>query len=200
MKNKLFLLAALAAIPTANAAITTLGSVTDNGGGSYTLLAGTSTDAEIEAFLNIATGTLDAANSVGNATDGSALKDEGISITAGEFFTFDWVWTNAETLGTTSYPDTLFVTIDLNGTETNVALANATDDATGTSGTFSFEATVSGTLDYGITVFNAGDAQVASSAVVNNISHVGPAAVPEPSSAVLGALGGLTLLARRRRK
>ncbi|WP_018970471.1 PEP-CTERM sorting domain-containing protein [Rubritalea marina] len=234
--NTPIVLVAFATLSTANAFVTTLGEVTDNGGGSYTISSG-STDrstieSEIDEFLRLnegTTGEADANTSIGDnyfdaivtdhylgsvvgtnsapiePTNGSAIRDGNISITAGESFNFTYDWTDGEaSYSGVDYADSLTVVILLNGLvvlEQVLQTTSITGTAMDTSGTniyFEWVATGTGVLEYGIAQFNGRDTSTGytSIATVYNISHVG---VPEPSTTALAALGTLAMLSIRRR-
>lgn len=163
-----------------NADVMTAGDVTNNGGGSFTLTSGNGSvsDSAIESFIGLTAGGLDAL-STGDATEGSAITDT-FNIASGDTFSFDWLWTSNEGDGV-DYNDFAFVNLSFDG----VALLADTFTPDGTSGSFSWMATTSGMLTYGIGVMDVNDTLVASTLTVNNIS----ATVAEPSAIALLALG-----------
>lgn len=180
--NKVISVCLLAFLNTAaNAAVTGIGNVTDNGGGSYTISNGDGSVAQdnVETFLGLSAGSLDGLS--GDATEGSAITDS-VSISAGQTFSFNWLWDSDEFADEPEFTDFSFVSLSLDGIQ---LLANTlTPD--NTSGTFSWLATASGTLTYGIGVMDVEDALIDSTLVVNNINVTN---VPEPASIALLAIG-----------
>jgi len=169
-------------VGSANAAIISIGNSTDNGGGSYTLSSGTGSvsDSSIETFVGLSSGALDTI-STGNATEGSALSDS-FSIVTGDTFSFDWLWTSNEAFGA-SYNDFSFVYLSLGG----IGILADTFTVDNTSGSFSWTATSSGLLTYGIGVMDVNDTIVDSFITVSNINT--STSVPEPASLALLAIG-----------
>ena len=123
--------------------------------------------------------------STGNATTGSAFGNS-IHVNAGQIFSFDWVWDSNES-NSSSYNDFAFVTLDLDG----ISLIADTSTADNSGGTFSWLATSTGTLNYGVGILDVRDSIVDSFLTVSNVQ-----AVPEPSTLAIFALSimGLSLI------
>lgn len=195
MKKILSILAVLAFANAANA-IQTIGNVTDNLDGSYILSTGSGSvsDADLETFLGLASGTLDnlAATTGGsspNATQGSAIKDAS-QVELGETFSFDWEWTSFEDNPSSSFNDFAFYAL----IDTGLGVIADTFTADGTTGTFSYAATSAGLLQWGIGVVDDSDSVVDSFLTVSNIS------VPDTSSTMLLLSSGIAVLGFARRK
>ncbi len=190
MKKTLLALATLAASWSSNAAIMTIGNVTDNGSGQYTIsnASGSVTDSVIESFLGLSSGTLDSI-STGNAKEGSALKDT-VQVNAGSEYSFDWTWFSSEDNGV-SYNDFSFVSLSLDGTEV-LADTFVNDNF---SSSFSWTATTSGLLTYGIGVMDVNDEVVSSTL---NVSNISVSEVSEPVTLAIFGLGLVGLAGLRR--
>lgn len=169
-------------VGSANAALTSIGNFIDNGGGSYTLSneVGAVPDSSIETFVGLPSGALDTL-STGDATEGSALSDS-LSVSIGDIFSFDWIWNTEEALNSI-FNDFAFVNLSLDG----ISLLADASVPTGTTGNFSWIATSSGLLTYGIGVMDVEDGIVDSSITVNINSTAN--SVPEPTSIALLGLG-----------
>lgn len=184
-----------------NAAVTSIGSFTNNIDGSYTISTGRGavTDTAVEHFLDLSSGAIDTVSTtrygaMGNATEGSALRED-ISVVVGEVFSFDWLWVTQEDpdIWSNGWNDFAFVSLSLDG---NSVFAN-TFTPTHTSDTFSWVANSTGILTFGIGVMDERDAVVDSKVTVSNIRVK---SVPEASSLLLLGLGLLGLLGVVRRK
>ncbi len=195
MKNKLLknLVASIALMlcGVANAGLITIGSVTDNGGGSYTISSNGVDDALIEALFGLSSGLIDGLAVTTDpdlATEGSGLGDN-VNISTGEIFSFDWLWTSSEVSGTTTFNDFAFVV--LNYENTTVLADTFTPD--NTVGSFSWESDYTGVLSYGIFSVDVGDTLVDSFLTVSNLSHT---SIPEPSMLAVFALMMMALVSR----
>jgi hypothetical protein len=193
MKKLLPYAVLMMAAGSANAAVMTIGDVTLNSANEYQISsnAGVS-DSNVESFLSLSAGTLDSI-STGNATEGSAILDS-FTVNAGDVFGFDWTWITSEAQGT-SYNDFAFVNLSLSGISVLIDAAVAS----GSTGSFSWTATSSGVLEYGIGVMDVNDTAVNSTLVVSNLSSQS-VDIPEPSSLALLGLGLLGFAFRKKKQ
>lgn len=185
----------------ANATVMGIGNFTDNGGGSFTVSSGFGavSDMAIEGFLGLSGGTLDGlavTTSSNLVTEGSAIKDT-FSVSIGDIFSFDWLWTSDEFTNTSFFNDFAFYSLSLDGTD---VLAD-TFTPGGTSGSFSWAADSAGILDFGAGVVDVGDTSnfYPSFLTVSGID-LQTATVPEPGTLTLMGLGLLGLGVNRRRR
>ncbi|MBI4184382.1 MAG: tandem-95 repeat protein, partial [Proteobacteria bacterium] len=139
--------------------------------GSYeaVLRSGDAGDWQIEGFLGLAGGTLDAVNgnpdpTFGNATDGAAIQTS-VYMNAGAVLSFDWYFATTDY---TPFNDFAFVTI--NGAAYELADIPGVGSY-GSSGwqTFSYTASASGWVTLGLGVSNTGDFGVDTYLVVDNV-------------------------------
>jgi len=184
-------------------AITSIGNFSDNGGGSYTISTGRGavTDADVETFLGLGSGAIDAVSTsrvtvpTGNATEGSAIQDQVTIVNMGDVFSFDWLWLTDEDpdIWSNLWNDFAFVSLSLDG----ISVFADTFTPTATSATFSWVATRTGLLTFGVGVMDERDTVVDSQVTVSNITV---RSVPEASSSILFGLGFLGLLGLLKRK
>ncbi|QMU60364.1 MAG: hypothetical protein GKR92_01100 [Gammaproteobacteria bacterium] len=132
------------------------------------LLASGATDAQVEAELGLAAGSLDVL-SPGNATDGSSMQTA-IAVQEGDVITFDWNFYNAENAGDIGNGFNDFAIVNINGTPQGLSQSSniGNPGATGWQ-TFTFTATEDGVLDLGFAVMNTRDQAVDSSLLVDNL-------------------------------
>jgi hypothetical protein len=178
-----------------NAEIITLGDVLDDGNGTYDLSTNGADTLAVDNFFGLIDGTVSLLGLTPGGTlsiEGSGLKDT-TSITIGQEFTFDWLWSSDETSNQITFNDFAFVVIN---TADTTILAD-TFIADGTGGTFSWEADYTGAFSYGIAIMDVGDEIVDSSLEVSNINIT---AVPEPTSIALFALSLLGFTVRNFKK
>ena len=131
------------------------------------------TDADLEAFLGISSGDLDALGN-GDAIAGSAIQFTPITVAAGDIFSFDWNFlTNENNSGV--YNDFGFVSIssgdlwELADTTNEFSrFAGSFGSETGY-GTFTHEFTTAGTFLVGIGVVDVLDNSVDSALLVDNL-------------------------------
>ncbi|NNC98270.1 MAG: tandem-95 repeat protein, partial [Gammaproteobacteria bacterium] len=136
-------------------------------GSSMALLnAQGATDAEIEAELGLAPGTLDV-HAGQDVVDGSGITTA-VTLTAGQVVTFDWNFQDAEgdVPVTTDINDFAFVSV--NGDVSYLERSSDVDTNEWT--TYSFTAPADGTYVFGIGVVNEGDDAVDSQLLVDNFS------------------------------
>jgi len=155
-------------------------------------------DSTIETFLGLAAGTLDGLIAA-NATAGSAIKQT-ITVSAGDMLTFDWNFLTDEVEAGDDVPDFTFVSI-VSGT--SEILADAVSSTFVSSGTsfphetgftmFPYTFPTSGTFTLGFGVMHAGDNEVDSGLLLDNVTII-----PEPATIALLGLGALSLLRRKR--
>jgi hypothetical protein len=202
----------LATAGTANAALMPVFSFAGNaapvGGGQYDADTsfGATSDAALEVFLGLATGSLDALSPSGNdATEGSAILVS-VGVEAGDKVSFDWMFSTDENPNDPVCPaaqcrDFAFFSAALTTADGLFLLADALDDNAGASGSVMLEASGAGTLELGIGVMDANDTLIASFISAKNFvfTDINPPStgMPLPSTLVLVALG---LLAMRRRR
>jgi Ca2+-binding RTX toxin-like protein len=122
-------------------------------------------DSTIEQFLGINAGSLDDLNSV-NATAGSAIKLDPITVEAGDFITFDW---NFQSYDGGFFNDFSFVSISSGGSPVVLEeLADANNDS-GVYQNFGYEFTTDGTYEIGMGVVDAWDTIVDSQLLIDNL-------------------------------
>ena len=184
-----------------NAAVTSIGSFTNNIDGSYTISTGRGavTDTGVEHFLDLSSGAIDSVSTtrygtMGNATEGSAFRED-ISVVTGEVFSFDWLWLTQEApdVWNNGWNDFAFVSLSLDG----ISVFANTFTPTHTSDTFSWIANSTGILTFGVGVMDERDIIVDSKVTVSNIRVK---SVPEASSLLLIGLGLLGLFGVLKRK
>lgn len=164
---------------------------------------GAVSSANLESFLGLSAGSLDALGN-GTTTTGSGLS-QSITANAGDVVTFQWDFlTNEDTPSTNN--DFSFVSIKSLQTLADTNYPNFISSNTSFLSetgfqTFSYTIPTAGTYKVGVGVVNVGDTSVESGLLVDNFVLTA-SAVPEPGSLVLGglgALGVLTIYNRRRR-
>lgn len=146
---------------------------------------------ELEDFVGITVGGLDR-DILDQAMEGSALK-LGMTVAAGDILTFEWNLLTHDTMGL----DYAFFMV--NGVVVNTfSSALATNVAAGVFGnetgfvSISYQFTSTGPVEIAFGVVDMTDYVGTSALMVGNV------AIPEPSAALLGALGTIPLLRRRR--
>ena len=187
-------LVAFGCVLASNASIMTLGSVTNNGGGSYTITSGIGSvpDATIESWIGLAPGTLDSMAVTTNpalVTEGSAVKTTAV-MAAGYTLSFDWVWESDETTAgqPAEFADFAFVSLTFIGA--NVLVDRFAPN--GTAGSYSWIAPTAGTMTLGIGVVDVGDTNFDSRLGISNT------VIPEPASiGLLGLVSGGIFFTRR---
>jgi hypothetical protein len=147
----------------------------------------------LDTFVGIGLAALDL-DPINQATEGSAFKRT-FSVLAGDTLTFDWQLATRETVG----QDYAFVTIG----GTLITLGDVSDainasiapygTETGVA-TFQYTFATSGNVTIAFGITDVGDYSTTSKLTIDNLS-----VVPEPSAALLGALGAVVLLRRRRK-
>lgn len=185
----------------------------DRNGGDEVL--GTPTDAEIEAFLGISSGSLDALVAGTDAfevTEGSAIKQTFMA-TAGDTISFDYQVLANDCLVCNSggVEDFAFISLAIDGV---LAVLTSTFDPTVALGSgsfyeaesdvlsFSHTLTTGGLVTLGIAILDGSDDIVSSALLVDNVSSTGLAPIPLPAAFPLfaGGLGLLGLLGWRRKR
>jgi subtilisin family serine protease len=146
---------------------------------------GSKSDADLETFLGLPTGTLDSLGN-GNATEGSVVKQT-ISVPAGAKLTFDYNFLTNEATPS-SFNDFAFVSI---GSDTSNTLANTKstfvtsptpfNEETGY-GTFSQTFTTAGIYTVAVGVMDVGDTGFDSGVLVDNFLLTDDAGNPLPGS------------------
>lgn len=145
---------------------------TNRGGGSVK-------NSDVEDFLGV-TGL--------DGFEGSAAKDS-FNITTGQVFSFDWVFSTSDTY----YNDFSFINLQLDGnTIFSKEILRQASNGNG-SGHFSWAATGTGLLSYGIGILDMTDWRADSSIVISNINPV-----PLPAAAWLFLTGLFGLLGFKR--
>ncbi|RYD30144.1 MAG: PEP-CTERM sorting domain-containing protein [Verrucomicrobiaceae bacterium] len=146
---------------------------------------------ELEDFVGITVGGLDR-DILDQAMEGSALK-LGMTVAAGDVLTFEWNLLSHDSLGL----DYAFFMV--NGVVVNTfSSALAVNVASGAFGnetgftSMSYQFTSSGPVEIAFGVVDMTDYVGTSTLMLGNV------AIPEPSAALLGALGIIPLLRRRR--
>lgn len=208
MKKILFALA-LGLAGTASASFSTIGDVTDFGDGSYFLDTGadfgtSATNADIETALQLFPGALEILEQVivdpfddGDVLGGSAIFQD-IEFGSGDTLSFDWTWnTNEDDFSLLA--DFAAVTISGPGGIFGFALANAFDDISGESGTFSLtnDFLPTGIYTLGILVVNVDISDPAFADSFLDVSNY--TKVPAPGALLLALLGIFGIGAARRR-
>jgi hypothetical protein len=151
-------------------------------------------DTNIETFLGLGAGALDALNG-SNATNGSAIKQT-ITVNAGDILSFDWQFQGQDYL---PYNDFSFFSIS------SLASKLADIKAVGSFGqklsqtSYTFQS--AGTYTIGFGVFNALDTAASSTLAIDNVKLSSTTSVPEPASIVgilaIGATGTTSALKRK---
>lgn len=176
----------------------TIGSVTTSDGEASLNTAWGAYDSEIEQFLGLNAGSLDAVQGQ-NATNGSALKTT-IKAKAGDVFSFDWKFNAGDYL---PYNDFSFFSIGSVVQKLgDIALSGNFGQANGAT-TYTFTADGSYTVGFG--VFNLLDSGVDSNLTISNLATATETApVPEPASVlgllVFGAMGAGSLKRKQQQK
>jgi subtilisin family serine protease len=140
---------------------------------------GALSDTELESFLGLDAGDLDALGN-GNATEGSALKLTPITVQAGDTLSFDWNFLTSEFTPDGTYNDFGFVSI-ASGSVSELADTNSDfvpftggfASETGY-GSFAYEFTTAGTYTIGLGVTDVSDSAVDSALLVDNFQIIEP--------------------------
>lgn len=188
------------------------GNAADVGGGVYDADTGASSasDADIESFLGLTSGSLDALSPSGNnAREGSAIKVT-VDVQGGDEVSFDWAFSTDEDPNDQFCPasqcrDFAFYSAELTTADGLFLLADALDDNSGALGSASLVASGAGTLQIGIGVMDVNDTLISSFLTTRNFvftdNNTGPpGAMPAPMTLALFGLGLLSVGASRRRK
>ncbi len=138
---------------------------------------GAVSDAELESFLNLTSGTLDSLGN-GDATEGSAIKQT-VTVSAGTQLSFDWNYLTNEGIEST-FNDFAFVSIEsedsqiladtfspLDTSETGVFFQETGYDS------FNYTFEEGGTFTIGVGVVDVGDTGVETGLLVDNFSLSG---------------------------
>lgn len=171
---------------------------------------GGAASSSIDTFLGLSAGSIDALSS-GTTTEGSAIKQE-ITGSIGDTFSFDWNFlTNELTPQPTNFndfafwslvskndgellADTFFPTFSISGT--------LFEEETGYN-TTTFTLPSTGTFTLGFGVMNVDDYLIESGLLIDNVTAVTSAPIPEPSSLAIFGIGACMAgvgVARRRRR
>lgn len=197
MKKYLLIPLSFLFVTASSAAAITTGTVFDNGGGSYTAStapdgAGGISAADIETFLGLAPGTVDGLTPE-PASEGSAFKQD-LTVTLGDTVSFDWSWHtyDAYDFGFVSFDSDAFLIID---SPTGLDF----------SGSYSWVATTTGTVQFGVSAMDENGNEFDSEFTVSNISITSappppPTGAPEPSIIALMGLGMIGMFGAVRRK
>ncbi|MEW6499330.1 MAG: PEP-CTERM sorting domain-containing protein, partial [Cyanobacteriota bacterium] len=175
----------------------TIGSVTTSNGEAFLNSSGAS-DFQIEQFLGLNAGSLDAVQGK-NATNGSALKTT-IAAKAGDVFSFDWKFKAGDGL---PYNDFSFFSIgSVIQKLGDVASSGGYGGEAGANTTYTFTADGIYTVGYG--VLNLLDTVAASKLKISNVAYTETAPVPEPASVLgllaFGAMGAGSLKRKQQQK
>lgn len=176
----------------------TIGSVTTSDGEAILNSSGTS-DSEIEQFLGLNAGSLDAVQGQ-DATIGSAMKTT-IKAKAGDVFSFDWKFNAGDYL---PYNDFSFFSIgSVIQKLGDVALSGNYGEANGVNTTYTFTADGIYTVGYG--VLNLLDSGLDSKLTISKKgAYTETAPVPEPASVLgllaFGAMGAGSLKRKQQQK
>lgn len=198
----------------------TLGISPLDGTNSALLSTGGSTisDAAAETQMGIAAGSLDAlATSNGTqtfgATQGSVITQE-FDVVAGETISFDFqLFANDCPLtgipGCAGIEDGAFVSLTIDGllefligtSDSSMVASGSSFAAESTEMSFSHVIGTSGTATFGIAMFDFSDTIVDSALLVDNVALSTAAPVPLPASSLLllGGVGGMVALRRRKK-
>ncbi|MBD2775326.1 PEP-CTERM sorting domain-containing protein [Iningainema tapete] len=173
----------------------TIGSASIENGGVSLSASGVS-DTELETFLGLSVGTLDALNNI-NATNGSAIKQT-ITANAGDTLSFDWLF---QANDYAPYNDFSFFTIGSIGSKLADVFQVGNYGQTASKTSYTFDK--AGTYTVGFGVVNALDTAASPTLAVDNVKLSSVAAVPEPAS-MLGILAvgafGVTSLQKRKQQ
>jgi len=162
---------------------------------SYMAVLGTdgASEADIEAFLGLAPGTLDNQGN-GDATVGSTMVFE-LQVSAGDVVTFDWNFITNDYL---PYND--YAVLTINGQFIELAdvasLGNTAGNVSETGWTtYTYNVTQTGTLTIGFAIVDVGDAIVDSALLVDNIQVNYGSSIPLDINAGLTDTDGSETLA-----
>lgn len=163
----------------------------------------TATFGDLETFLGISVGALDA-DFLNQATEGSAIKMT-LNVQAGDILTINWQMRTNDVAGDfVGGMDLFFLTVN----DSVFRLGTSSDALQASTGNYSFETgakqstytfNAAGTYTIGLGVVDMTDYANSSELVLDGVSVT---AVPEPSTyaLVLGSLGVFVLVSRRRGK
>ncbi|HEY9725652.1 MAG TPA: S8 family serine peptidase [Chroococcales cyanobacterium] len=164
---------------TGNASIQTAAFGRSPTDGTYQALitngTGAVSDAQLETALGLSAGAIDALGN-GNATQGSALQFQSITVQAGDILSFDWNFLTQESTPSKFHNDFGFVAIsnsslsELADTHSSfIPFSGGFSEQTGY-GTFSYQFTQAGTFNVGVGVVDVRDKFVDSGLLVDNFS------------------------------
>ena len=160
-----------------HAAMVPFGNVNTVAEGHYQLISTNGkADKKLEKKLDLPKGTLDNVSGF-NVKQGSIIYDE-LTINTGDTLSFDWLWDTNEVFEEPEHRDFAFASLSMDG----ITIIADTFSPILTTGTFSWTATTTGLLTFGVGVVNVKDKNVASYLEVSNIIV---SEVPIPGSVIL---------------
>ena len=163
--------------------------------GQAFLTSSGASDANVEQFLGLTNGALDALNGGTNATVGSAIK-QNVQVQAGDTLSFDWLFKGNDYL---PYNDFSFFSVSSLASKLSDVLEVGEGGQKSAQNSYTFQTAGMYTIGFG--VFNALDQGVNSDLSIDNVKISSATSVPEPGSMIgILAIGALSVSSALKRK